>query len=210
LNEEASNIMADFNLLVDAAYHDKTPQELADAPVYALKGVSRTDAEALKRAFGVRTIRDLAQNRFVLQAQAIDFAAEMPPPAPNNAALLEQLRQATEGLLYISETDAPYEPFVWTREEFGADSVTSETLRAYKGLPFETPVDTMPVSSWLARAAPPEHPHSPRYLFLLRVLTAQLTELAVWRIGTVQIDIFVVGKTANGDFAGVATKAVET
>ena len=37
----------------------------------ALQGVSEADAEALKSAFGIKTIEDLATNKFVLAAQAL-------------------------------------------------------------------------------------------------------------------------------------------
>jgi hypothetical protein len=43
---------------------------LADAPVTAL-GLSRSDADALKQALDVKTVRDLADNKFVRRAQAI-------------------------------------------------------------------------------------------------------------------------------------------
>ena len=43
---------------------------LADAPVTAL-GLSSRDADALGQALGVKTVRDLADNRYVRRAQAI-------------------------------------------------------------------------------------------------------------------------------------------
>jgi hypothetical protein len=43
---------------------------LADAPVTAL-GLSNGDADALVQALDVRTVRDLADNKFVRRAQAI-------------------------------------------------------------------------------------------------------------------------------------------
>jgi hypothetical protein len=44
--------------------------ELVDAPIVAL-GLSSSDADALKQALGVRTVRDLADNKYVRRAQAI-------------------------------------------------------------------------------------------------------------------------------------------
>jgi hypothetical protein len=43
---------------------------LADAPVTAL-GLSSSDADALEQAFGVKSVRDLADNKYVRRAQAI-------------------------------------------------------------------------------------------------------------------------------------------
>jgi hypothetical protein len=43
---------------------------LADAPVTAL-GLSGSEADALEQAFGVKSVRDLADNKYVRRAQAI-------------------------------------------------------------------------------------------------------------------------------------------
>ena len=43
---------------------------LAEAPVTAL-GLSSGDADALEQALGVRSVRDLADNKYVRRAQAI-------------------------------------------------------------------------------------------------------------------------------------------
>jgi hypothetical protein len=63
--------MADITHLVDKAYEGKHFHELADAPVDALEGVSANDAELLKKAFNIKTVRDLGNNKFFLRAQAI-------------------------------------------------------------------------------------------------------------------------------------------
>ncbi len=57
--------------LLDKAYEEKSPADLVNAPVEALAGVSAADAEALKKAFNVTTIGELAGNKYVLAAQAI-------------------------------------------------------------------------------------------------------------------------------------------
>lgn len=56
---------------LDKAYETKPVEELADAPVAALEGVSEGDGEHLQAAFGIRTIRDLGTNKYFLWAQAI-------------------------------------------------------------------------------------------------------------------------------------------
>ena len=68
--------MADIGKILDKAYEDKDFAELAASPVSALQGVSESDAEHLKAAFGVDTIRELATNKFVLWAQAINVLAK--------------------------------------------------------------------------------------------------------------------------------------
>jgi hypothetical protein len=61
---------------LDKAWHGKSAQELASAPVSALKGVSEGDAELLKQAFNITTVKDLGTNRFFLAAQAIAHLSE--------------------------------------------------------------------------------------------------------------------------------------
>ena len=51
-----------INKAIDKAYEGKTFKQLADAPVDALQGVSAADAQALAKAFNVKTIRDLQPN----------------------------------------------------------------------------------------------------------------------------------------------------
>lgn len=63
--------MADISQHVDKAYEKKEFDELAESPVDALEGLSKADAEALHKALNIKTIRDLAENKFVLRAQAI-------------------------------------------------------------------------------------------------------------------------------------------
>lgn len=63
--------MSDISQFVDKKFEGKEFEELAEAPVDAIQGVSPGDAEALKKAFNVTTIRDLATNKYVLIAQGI-------------------------------------------------------------------------------------------------------------------------------------------
>lgn len=61
----------DINKCVDKAYEDKSFNELAAAPLDALQGVSAKDAEMLGKAFGITTIREFANLKFVKLASAI-------------------------------------------------------------------------------------------------------------------------------------------
>lgn len=65
-----------INKALTKAYETKSLKEVADAPVAALQGVSDGDAEKLKAAFNVKTIRDLAELKYVKWAQAIVALAD--------------------------------------------------------------------------------------------------------------------------------------
>jgi len=67
---------------VDRRYEDRDVTELPDAPVEALRGLGQRGGEALRKAFGIRTIRDLATNDFVLKAQEVLKLAEGPAAIP--------------------------------------------------------------------------------------------------------------------------------
>lgn len=70
---------------VDRRYEDRDVNELPDAPVEALRGLGKRGGEALRKAFGVKTIRDLATNDFVLKAQEVLRLAEGPAAIPTAA-----------------------------------------------------------------------------------------------------------------------------
>lgn len=62
--------------IVDHAYLGKSFRAIAAAPVSALRGVSEADAKALQHAFGVQTVRDLAELNFVKWAGALAVLAD--------------------------------------------------------------------------------------------------------------------------------------
>jgi hypothetical protein len=56
---------------LDKQYEETPLDDLAKLPVAALQGVSDSDAEHLRAAFGIDTIGDLGTNRYFLWAHAI-------------------------------------------------------------------------------------------------------------------------------------------
>lgn len=65
-----------INKAVDKAYETKSLKEIADSPVDALQGVSEGDAQKLNEAFNVKTVRDLAELKYVKWAQGIVALAD--------------------------------------------------------------------------------------------------------------------------------------
>jgi predicted RecB family nuclease len=55
--------------VLDKAFESQEFQNLASKPVSAISGISETDAALLKRAFGIESIKDLAENKYVSIAQ---------------------------------------------------------------------------------------------------------------------------------------------
>ena len=63
--------MANLAKLLDKQYEEMDFDDLANAPVEALAGVSAADAEALKKAFNIKTVGDLGRNKYIVAAVAI-------------------------------------------------------------------------------------------------------------------------------------------
>ncbi|GGC98976.1 hypothetical protein GCM10011512_27350 [Tersicoccus solisilvae] len=57
--------------LLDRAYEDSSLEEVLDAPVSALAGVTDAKAEKLAEALNVKTIGDLGGNKYVAAAVAL-------------------------------------------------------------------------------------------------------------------------------------------
>jgi hypothetical protein len=57
-------------------WEGKSAQELADAPVTVIAGVSDGDAEKLLAAFNIKTVRDLGTNKYFRWAQGIVALAD--------------------------------------------------------------------------------------------------------------------------------------
>ena len=69
-------VTADLDKILDKTYEGSALNELVDAPVAALSGVSEGDAEALKQAFNIKTIGDLGRNKYFRAAAALVDLAE--------------------------------------------------------------------------------------------------------------------------------------
>ena len=126
--------------------------------------------------------------------------------------LMEELREATRGLTHMSESDYPFEVFNW-----GAAEPTEEFLRGLTGEPADakvetrTPEDFFRVSTseaeWKNVAMLGSARSIQRVLFLL---VQNLSDLKVYRVGVINIPVYVVGRSASGNWLGVSTRAVET
>ena|SRR5690349_3155395 len=86
-----------INEIVNEQYHGKTLRELVDSPLTALKGIGEKEAKALEEGFGVTTIRQLSQLKFITHAVAIEMMASVEHPANQGAqeALLDEAVEMT-------------------------------------------------------------------------------------------------------------------
>jgi hypothetical protein len=121
---------------------------------------------------------------------------------PENDATVEQLRRVSAGLLYPSESDEPFEPFIWNATE--TDALKQIGAEGNK----TAPVVETSVEHFFAELVAGDE--GEKFKRLREVLESQLTGLRVFRIGEIEVGIYLIGITKNGNWAGLRTLSVET
>ena len=124
-----------------------------------------------------------------------------------------QLKQASNGLLYLSESDAPFEVIHWPAQ----GELTPAKLLQLTDHPPDAPLEIIAVDGFFALATQEEDWHDQeeretvqRFQNLVSVLKQNLSQLQVYLVGNTNIDAYIVGITPSGDWTGLSTKLVET
>ena len=118
--------------------------------------------------------------------------------------VLDALKKASKGLLFISETDAPLEPFAWE----GGGKLTKARLLELAGAEKGTAVEQTTLEDFFG-AVPSEDRE--KFDQLAQVLKEQLSGIKVYKVGgEAEKQVYVVGKAADGRWAGLKTTVVET
>jgi predicted nucleic acid-binding Zn-ribbon protein len=117
-----------------------------------------------------------------------------------------QLKQASQGLLFLSETDAPFEVISWQTQE----QLTQAKLLQLTNHPPDAPVEMQTIDEFFARATAEEDWHdqderetAKRFQNLVSILKQNLSQLQVYRVGSIDIDAYIVGVTDGGEWAGL-------
>ncbi len=119
-------------------------------------------------------------------------------------SVLDALKKASKGLLFPSETDAPLEPFAWPD---GA-ALTPERVLQLSGTRAGTAVEQTTLADLFVTV-----PKEDRAKFdaLRKTLESQLSGITVYRVGDEpEKDVYIVGRTKDGQLAGLKTTVVET
>ncbi len=117
-------------------------------------------------------------------------------------AIPKAIKNATRGLLFPSETDAPIEAFAWPAGPVSAAGVLSAT-----GTTPKTKVEEVSLAEFF-RAVPRDLRGD--YFNLLLAIADHLSGVKVFKIGETRMTVYVVGTTADSNRAGVKTLVVET
>nr|MDZ8061248.1 nuclease A inhibitor family protein [Nostoc sp. EkiNYC01] len=129
--------------------------------------------------------------------------------------ITEKLKQASDGLLMLSESEYPFEIFLWSNQ--AQEPLTNQKLLQLTGHPQETSIEEVELDYFFRNCAQEKEWHDeiqkqnvPKFQSLVKTLKDNLTDIKVYRLGTINIDVYVVGKTPSRDLAGISTKVVET
>lgn len=132
-----------------------------------------------------------------------------------NSTILEKIKSVSEGLYFRSETTYPFKTFAI--EGIGPNKLTAQKLLEVKKHHKNTPIKVVEVDDFFRIATKNESWHNEEekeevenFKKLVKVLKENLKDMKVFRVGKIEIDVYIIGKAVTGDYAGVATKVVET
>ena len=126
--------------------------------------------------------------------------------------ILAELERAAAGLFYLSESDYPFETVCFETGE----KPEPERLREMAGCGEDARVEVTSLEDFFTDASAVELPSGgggacpSSFHGLVRLLRENLTDVKVYRVGEVNIPVFVLGRSASGRWLGVSTRVVET
>lgn len=130
--------------------------------------------------------------------------------------ILSQLQTAAKGLLYPSEQDQPIKAFLWPKADLGNASAT-DAAKQHAKAESDASVETQPVAEFFAPLTTTqdwygseEKANVAQAQQLEAAVKQHLSDIQVIRIGDTDKKVYVVGKTPQGDLAGITTQVTET
>lgn len=127
--------------------------------------------------------------------------------------ILAELARAAEGLWCLSESDYPLEPFRLGAKEAPTPANLRRAAGAGEGAGVESrkPEEFFRPNAFVEDARGEFRPApAARVLELSRVLAENLSDVKVYRVGEINIAVYVLGRSAGGGWLGVSTRVVET
>ncbi len=126
----------------------------------------------------------------------------------------KDLKNATDGLLMISETEEPFE--FYHDEVHGGEHLTEDTVLKLAGMPAGYPLEVVEVDYFFrnmtqqldANEAGQEE-RAERFRVLVEMLKT-LQDVKAYRIGEQRVTVLIIGTTEEGKIAGLKTVLVET
>jgi hypothetical protein len=127
--------------------------------------------------------------------------------------LIAELKRAAEGLLFMSESDYPFETVCWQE----LPGISAEFLRSQAGVADDALVETASVDDFFRVAVSDQSQMSQasretavKYRQLVKIIKENLEDPKVYRVGSVNIAVYIVGRNETGNWLGLSTRVVET
>jgi hypothetical protein len=123
------------------------------------------------------------------------------------------LKKATDGLVYLSETDSEVLPFIGGKYETDnletlLKQINPASELRIKEINFENFFENLiTIQDWFGLE---EKETAEKFLKLKKLLEENLKNLKVFQIGEIEIEIYVVGLDKDNNLLGIKTEAVET
>ena len=126
----------------------------------------------------------------------------------------KELMEVSEGLLMLSETDAPFEFYYHEKPE---DEFDEDIVVEWDGKPGGTSVQVLTVDEFFKRMKNPhkdaddtQKKNAARFKELEAKLNELLDDVKAYKLSDVTLPVYIIGRTKNGDYAGLKTLVVET
>jgi hypothetical protein len=141
----------------------------------------------------------------------------------SSSDIVTTLKQSVEGLYFPSESDYPFEVSLLPHQPPDRQTFTSEDLLRIRGQADSAEaaeVETVALDDFFAPVTQETdktdagQTTTQRFQVLLQQIKALLEQVTVYRVGSVEIDVYIVGRvkeeTSSRDWVLLSTKVVET
>lgn len=125
------------------------------------------------------------------------------------------LSEASKDLLYPSESDYPFHYFEWDLSD--STALTEAQIRKYTDQDSSAPVQELPFEEFFGKLTAvkdwygeEEKRITEQFAALRDKLEQLLAEIHVFKVGTLESDVYIAGKSPSGKWVGLRTKSVET
>ncbi len=139
------------------------------------------------------------------------------PHQHKSQQILALLRDASQGLVYSSESDRPFEPFIIKAPKLNHDYTATQFAETLNP---DVPIahaEERSLENFFARHTDTSDPYDsgaqairPRYEALVECLLRNLDAPKVVRIGRIEVACYVAGWAPDGNVVGLRTVAIET
>ncbi len=133
----------------------------------------------------------------------------------SDSELVNVFREAVWDLLFMSEIDAPFEVILWDKTPDG--EITVGALLKFTGHKGDEYIEETKLETLFSTPTMDQDWHSPedkkrvmRFRALQECIIANLKELKVFRVGRINIEVFILGRTPSGNILCVSTKQLQT